>query len=114
MSFESEFDEFLNDVVIREGFASRNDYGETTYSGSEKVIARVVFKPELVVTGASEISNAVREVQSTAKVYMGPEPVWSTLDRITLPDGSQPQILAVYAYPDETSDPSLHHQVVVV
>jgi len=114
MSWETEFEEFMNDVVTREAFSGRNDYGEPSFSGSESIAARVVYKPQLVATGASEITSAVQEVLSKANVYVGPDPVWSIQDRITLPDGSQPPIIAVQTYPDETSNPSIHHQVVVV
>jgi len=114
MSWENDYDEFLNDIVIREAFAGRNGYGEPTFTGGQSIAARVVLKPQVIATGASEITSAVREVLSKATIYLGPEPVWDIKDRITLPDGSKPPILQVVAYPDETSEPSLHHQVVIV
>jgi len=114
MSWETEFEEFMNDVVTREAFVGRNDFGEPSYSGSESLPARVVYKAHVIATGSSEITSAVRETLAQASVYLGPDPVWDIRDRITLPDGSTPPIITVVAYPDETADPSLHHQVVIV
>ena len=111
MTWETAFDELLTDEVTREAFVSQNDYGEATYGGAVTLKARVVGKPELVVTGAGEASRAVREVVATAKVYCSGVPAWDLRDRITLPDGTQPVILQVITYPDEDGE---HHQVVVV
>ena len=110
MTWESEFDEFLTDEVTREEYTGQNDYGEPSFGGAVTLKARVVYKPELVATGAGQISSTVSEVVSTAKVYCSGVPQWGNRDRITLPDGSQPVILAVHTYPDETGE---HHQVLV-
>lgn len=111
MSWETEFDEFLTDTVTREPFVGQNDYGESNYGPAVNLKARVVRKPELIATGAGEVSSTVREVVSSAKIYCRAVPGWQMRDRITLPDGTQPVILAIHTYPDETGE---HHQVVVV
>ena len=111
MTWETAFDEFLTDEVTREAYTGQNDYGEASYAGAVTLKARVVRKPELIITGAGEASSAIHEVVSTAKVYCSGVPAWGMRDRITLPDGTRPVILQVITYPDETGE---HHQVVVV
>jgi hypothetical protein len=111
MGWETDFDEFMVHTVTHEPYLSQNDYGEEAYGPAVTIQARVVYKPELISTGAGEAASAVRQVVSTALVYCSGVPAWGMRDRITLPDGSQPPIIQVRTYPDEDSD---HHQVVVV
>lgn len=111
MSWETEFEEFMTDTITREAYVSQNNYGEASYGDAVTLKARVVRKPEVVTTAAGEVGSAVREVVSSAKIYCVGVTGWSTRDRVTLPDGSQPVIIAVHLYPDENGE---HHEVVVV
>jgi hypothetical protein len=113
VSFLEDFGELLTQQVTREPVSSEDKYGQPSYGAPTVLRCRVVSKPRLVrsVSAArSETEGSVREVVSTAQVWT--EPVqWGVDDRITLPDGTQPIILHVERYPDETGP---HHEVVYV
>ena len=78
-------------------------YGIPAYSSStQSYRCRVVEKQSLVTTfeGTEQVARTVVWVKSTTT--FGP---W---DKVTLPDGTSPQLLAVEDYRDETGH---HHQV---
>ena len=81
---------------------STDGYGTATWSSSTKSYrCRVVEKQTLVHTfeGDEQMARTVVWVRSTST--FGP---W---DKITLPDGTTPRLLAVEDYPDEDG---AHHQ----
>jgi hypothetical protein len=112
VSYETEFDEFMTDKIVRRPYTGRDDYGKAQVGSPVTVMGRVVYKPELVRTNAGGgATNAVREVVAKARVYFSGVPGWGMSDQITLPDGTSPAILAIPTYPDEDGE---HHQVVIV
>lgn len=92
------------DVVGLEAFLGVDAYGRPSYSAATVVLGRVepthrrVYNPDETYTVA------------TSRVFLPETPVVSPRDRITLPDGSQPRILAVERQGDERGP---HHQVVI-
>lgn len=105
MTIEPELLSLLAQNVTLEPAADLDERGERSYGPAGQRRARVeatsrrVFLPDR------------SETVATSVVYMeGPVP--SVLDRITLPDGSQPRILQVKAQPDENGE--LHHVEVLV
>lgn len=81
---------------------STDGYGTASYSSSTASYrCRVVEKQTLVHTfeGDEQVARTVAWVRSTST--FGP---W---DKVTLPDGTTPRLLAVEDYPDEDGH---HHQ----
>ena len=103
MTFLQDYDELVTQVCYREAWSGQDDYAAPTYGTAVAHRCRVVHKPTMVrnvVAARAEAESAVREVVSSAQVWTDAVG-WSTKDRITLPDGTQPQILEVRRYPDE-------------
>lgn len=112
MSWDTDFEEFMQDEVIREPYASQNGYGVASYGTAETIKCRVEHKPKIIRrTGGGEASGTVQEIVSKATIYCAGVFGWGERDRITLPDGSQPLILQVHTSPDEDGP---HHDVVFV
>lgn len=93
----------LRQTVTREPLASLDEYATPTYGSAVSIKARVVYKPTLLRTSVSSSSaqDGVREIVASAVVttdVVG----WKTTDRITMPDGTQPVILDVKSWPDES------------
>ena len=112
MSFEMEFYELMGNEVTREPFVSIDGFGEPNFGTATVLRAHITHKPVLTRTaaGRSEVDQSVREVVSHAQVYTS-NVGWTTKDRITLPDGSQPLIIEVRTHSDQEGS---HHQVVMV
>lgn len=88
---------YLNQTVTLEPYASTNAYGEKTYGEGASVAARVDYKQKEVRAnsgGASELHI------STAQVMLEGDQSVSLNDRITLPDGTKPPIIAIEKTPD--------------
>jgi len=112
VSYETEFDEFMTDEIVRYPYTGRDKNAKAQVGSPINVMGRVVYKTELVRTNAGGgATNAVREVVAKARVYFSGVPGWGMSDRITLPDGTTPVILNIETYPDEDGE---HHQVVIV
>lgn len=78
-------------------------YGAKQFAtGTSKVRCRVVQKSRLVRTADG------REVFARGKVYLYGDPGITNEDKITLPDGTTPEIVFIESYPDDQGD---HHQV---
>jgi hypothetical protein len=89
-------------TVNRLSGVSTDGYGRPAYSTARSSYAcRVTGKQHLVrnLEGEQEVADTIAWVRSTST--FGPS------DRITLPDGSTPKLLALEAYRDETG--ALHH-----
>ncbi len=90
-------------TVTVEPLTGRDDYGRPTYGAAVQYRARVVGKQKLV-----RAADGAERVSATT-VYLASAPGVGPEDRITLPDGSRPPILAVSKVPDEKG---AHHEVV--
>lgn len=103
MSWSTLFEALMPHTVTVAGLASfsTDGYGTPAYSTSAtSYTARVVTKQTLVQTfrGTEELAKTV--------VYLAATSTFGPSDRITLPDGSTPELLAVETYPDEDGQ---HH-----
>lgn len=97
----------LQQRVTIEPYTEADPFGAPGYGPPVEYPARVVGEMRMVRTPDGE------EVVSSTKVTIpgppdGPEAV-DPRSRITLPDGSQPPILAAPGYPDETG--TIDHHV---
>lgn len=100
-------------TVTLEPFSDRDDYGEPVYGTAATYRARVVYQTEMIVD--QRIGSAELETTSNGHVWFGPPtlnlssgvpPTVTAEDRITLPDGTQPNIMRVDRFPDEDGN---HH-----
>jgi len=106
VTFESdEFLELMPHEVTVAKVSSRNSYGEVTYgAASAPIRARVVRKARMVRTDSGD------EAVSSAHAWLAGAPGVTTADKVTLPDGTAPPIIAVERYPDEDGD---HHELLL-
>jgi hypothetical protein len=112
MSWESEFEEFYNDEVTRQEYTGQDGYGQPTHGTAVTHYCRVVYKPQLLrFSGAGEVQGTVREVVSTAQIFVKSIVGWNLRDKVTMPDGTSPPILQIVTYPDEDGP---HHEVIFV
>ena len=111
MSWETEFEEMMPDEVTRQPYTGVNDHGEMQHGSAMKVQCRIAYKPQLVARSIAEVTGAIQEVISTCQIYsIGNQTwLWNPRDKVTLPDGTSPEILSV----DTNSDSDgVHHQKV--
>ncbi len=105
MSWSTEFAELMPHTVQIAALASfsTDGYGDAVYGTASTFTARVVGKQTLVRTfeGTEELATTIVYVASTGTI--------NPSDRITLPDGSTPPLLAVSTFPDE--DGTHHHKL---
>ena len=102
MSFETEFLEFMQDTIIRNRVTGYSAYGSILHStASTSYRCRLDFFHQAIDSDmkAENLVVATAWVASTGS--FDPE------DLITFPDGSQPRILEMDAFPDE--DGPYHH-----
>lgn len=112
MSWETEFEEFYNDEVIRSAYTGQDGYGQATFGSAVTHLCRVVRKPQIVrQTGGGETAGSIREVISTSQIFSKSIVGWGLRDKVTLADGTTPKILQIVTYPDEDGP---HHEVVFV
>ena len=108
MSFSTQFLSMMNSTVTVSTRASHNSYGEATYSTSSATYrARIVEKPGFIREAAGETIQFSHTlwIRSTGSVSI------TATDRITLPDGTKPPIVAVERYPDDEGE---HHVKVML
>lgn len=88
--------DLLQQQVTIEPFTSRNDYGAATYGAPVPYPCRVVEDLQMLrqPDGSQKLARH--------KVTLDGDAVVDPRDRLTLPDGTVPRILAVERYPDET------------
>ena len=92
----SELRAFMTSTITVEPWTGQDVYGKATYGTAVSIAARISEKPsrvldsagQTVVTGATAWTDAANTV-ITSK------------DRVTLPDGSQPPLIAVHRMPDD-------------
>lgn len=100
---EKDFLALMPHTVTIQPLTGRDEYSRPTYGPGIQYRARVVGKQKLV-----RAADGSERVSATTIYVVGVSGI-SPEDRITLPDGSQPPILAVSRMPDERGD---HHEVV--
>lgn len=95
-----EFLELMPATVSIYPFASRDSYGKPAYGSPTNYRARVLYKPVKVRApdGQTIVARGV--------VWLAGTPVLSPQDKMILPDGSEPPILAIDMVPDENGP---HH-----
>jgi hypothetical protein len=96
-----EFLDLMPATVSHAPFVSRDEFGAPTYGASTDYRARVIYKPTHVRGPAANI------VLAKGVVWIAGTPGIQSEDRITLPDGTTPPILAVARIPDENG---AHHE----
>lgn len=108
MSFESEFRGLMASTVTIEEVASMDEYGKRTYGTGTTYQARVRQKIERV------FNLQGREEWAKTKVWVAPHsttgafPTISPRSRVTLPDGTQPPLIAFERIYDENGP---HHMI---
>ncbi len=87
---------FMTSTITVEPWKSQDQYGVPTYDAKISIVARISEKPTRVLdaTGQTVVTGAVAWTDAGSTVI-------TAKDRITLPDGSQPPLLAVHRMPDE-------------
>lgn len=107
MAWDTALEELMVDTVTIAPFSSMNDAGGYTYGTGVSYVARVVRKNTRVLDFSG------RETVSATTVYVAPKagalPLLDPRAKITLPDGTTPNIMSVAIYPDEDGP---HHAVV--
>lgn len=92
---DAELRELFPHTVTVEPFSTNNAYGEASYGTGVEYLARTETKTRFFRRADGS------EVVSVAVTYLADAPTVSTKDRITLPDSTQPPIVAVESMPDE-------------
>jgi len=87
--------DLMTQEVTWEPRTGLDEYSRPTYGAATAVRCRVVGRPRMT----RDVDG--QEVVSTTTIYCDGNPGISPVDRVTLPDGSQPVILRVESYPDE-------------
>lgn len=103
MAFDEAFLSFMDSTITVTTRASHNNYGEASYSTSSATYrARIVEKPGFVRSANGEEVGYSHTlwVRSTGSVSI------TVTDKIALPDGTAPPIVAVERYPDDEGE---HH-----
>lgn len=77
-------------------FSSSNAYAESSFGSGVAYTARTEAKTRIF-----KRSDGI-DIVAVAVTYLADAPTISTKDRITLPDGTQPPIVAVENMPDES------------
>ena len=86
----------LNQSITVNAYASKNDANEFTYAvGSSSVDCRIQQEIKVI------IDEFGREAVSSCQIYVDGTSTITKNDKITLPDSTIPQILAIYSTPDE-------------
>lgn len=100
----SDFLDCMPSTITREPFVDDDKYGERSFGAGVAVQCRIQEREERVVIQSGE------EVLARGRVYLGVITGASTKDKITLPDGTTPEILAVRKVDDEDGP---HHEVLI-
>lgn len=94
--------DLLIDSVTIAPYASQNSAGEATYGAAVAYDCLVEYDTQKVdVLGTIDGRGGAAFV-SKALVYLDGRPSIGLRDKITLPDGATPQILAVKSYSDQS------------
>jgi hypothetical protein len=96
----SDFLDLMPATISHAPLVSRDAFGLPTYGSDTEYRARVIYKPTHVRGPAANI------VLAKGVVWIAGTPTIGSEDRLTLPDGTTPPILAAARIPDEDGD---HH-----
>lgn len=94
----NDFKHMMPHTVVHTPVLSRDSYGKITYGTGVSYQSRVVYKNKQVRSANGEI------VMSAGTVWFAQTISISASDKITLPDGTTPQIISVEKYPDDRGD----------
>lgn len=101
MSFEAGFLSLFKSSVTISTRASHNNYGEPSYGSGTAYSARIHAKEGFVRSASGET------IEYTTVVWVASTKAFTVDDRVALPDGSTPQVVAVERPFDE--DGTQHH-----
>ena len=93
-------------TITLERRTSMDEYGAHAYGTAENLTARVVNRVRMVRDVAGQ------EVVSNTTIWIIGDHGIKAVDRITLPDGTQPPIINALTFPDESG--LTHHQEVLL
>jgi hypothetical protein len=105
MSPVSPFADLMVHTIHLERRTGTDEYGAASFALPTSLSARVVGQ-ERFTRGAGG-----QEVVSTTTIYVLGDNNIRSVDRITLPDGTRPPILATRTFPDEYGT---HHQEIML
>lgn len=91
----------LVDSVTIAAWASQSSAGEATYGDAVSYDALVEYDTQKVQTVGTLDGRGGAVLVSKAIVYLDGRPTIGLRDKITLPDDSTPQIMAVKSYSDQ-------------
>lgn len=94
----NDFKGMMPHTVAHAPVSSRDSYGKITYGAATSYAARVVYKNKQVRSATGEVVMAAGMVWFLGTVSMSGD------DKITLPDGSTPQVISVEKYADDDGD----------
>jgi hypothetical protein len=94
--------DLLIDSVTIAPWASQNAAGEATYGAAVAYSALVEYDTRKVETIGTLDGRGGAVLVSKALVHLDGRPSIGLRDKITLPDGSTPQIIAVRSYSDQS------------
>ena len=103
MSFDAALLPLMTSTLKVSTRTTHSNYGEPSFAATTASYrARIVEKPGYIRTGEGEdiAYHTVAWVRSTGAVSI------TASDRVTLPDGSRPPVIAVERFPDEDLE---HH-----
>ena len=93
-----ELEKLLQESVTISPYASRNDDNEFTY-GTDVAVACRVQRKNIVIQDSQG-----RQVASGCQIYINGDETVGENSKITLADGTTPEILAIRTTPDEFGD----------
>lgn len=94
--------DLLVDTITIEPWASQSAAGEATFGTAVSYSALVEYDTRKVETVGTIDGRGGAVFLSKATVHLDGRPTIDLRDRITLPDGSTPQIIAVRSYSDQS------------
>ncbi len=94
----NDFKHMMPHTVTHEPVSSRNSYGKITYGTAVSRQSRVSYKQRQIRAANGELTMSTGVVWFAAVVNVDHG------DRITLPDGTTPQILSVETHADDKGD----------
>lgn len=89
--------QLLKESLSIYAFSSRNSDNEFTYAASATTVACRIQHRRVVIQ-----TDEARQVMSTTQIYVDGATSIGANDKIVLPDGTIPKIMAIYKTPDET------------
>ena len=104
MSLEAAFIEIMNDSVTLAAVSAKDAYGKRTWAAPTTVTHCRVQSGDHKV-----LDQQGQEQLAIGRVYIPNKPAIGLNYKLTLPDGSQPPILAINYLADDSAD---HHTVV--